>query len=212
MILWGERSVNPITSFRTCNVHDTIGDDICMLAVGSRTPRTRHYTARASTVTELATLDGNAFAELMDSGRFATFHRHVKAYGVWQILRNVVIKHVRECAAARSESRRVKHHSNFGVDKRGASAFDVDRSADLAADLIRKLATFLAAPKRERAQALKESAGGRARQESEVPNFKGSFLGRFPLVSADFWTSDHLSKSSRSVGAVLKRARAEHSR
>ena len=160
VILWGERSVNPITSFRTCNVHDTIGDDICMLAVGSRTPRTRHYTARASTVTELATLDGNAFAELMDSGRFATFHRHVKAYGVWQILRNVVIKHVRECAAARSESRRVKHHSNFGVDKRGASAFDVDRSADLAADLIRKLATFLAAPKRERAQALKESAGG----------------------------------------------------
>jgi trehalose 6-phosphate synthase/phosphatase len=42
----------------------------------------------------------------------------------------------------------------------------------------------------------------RAGQESEIPNFKGSSLGRFPLVSADFWTSDHLSERSRSVGAV----------
>ena len=40
-----------------------------------------------------------------------------------------------------------------------------------------------------------------AAQESEIPNFKGSFLGRFPLVSADFWTSDHLSERSRSVDA-----------
>ena len=43
------------------------------------------------------------------------------------------------------------------------------------------------------------SACIRAGQESEIPNFKGSFLGRFPLVSADFWTSDHLSERSRSV-------------
>ena len=42
----------------------------------------------------------------------------------------------------------------------------------------------------------------RAAKESEIPNFKGSFLGRFPLVSADFWTSDHLPERSRSVGAV----------
>ena len=40
---------------------------------------------------------------------------------------------------------------------------------------------------------------GRAGKESELPNFKGSYLGRFPLVSADFWTSDHLSERSRSV-------------
>jgi len=39
---------------------------------------------------------------------------------------------------------------------------------------------------------------GRAGQESEIPNF---LLGRFPLVSADFWTSDHLSERSRSVNA-----------
>ena len=44
----------------------------------------------------------------------------------------------------------------------------------------------------------------RAGQESEIPNFKGSYLGRFPLVSADFWTSDHLSERSRSVGAVFE--------
>ena len=41
----------------------------------------------------------------------------------------------------------------------------------------------------------------RAAKESEIPNFKGSDLGRFRLVSADFWTSDHLSERSRSVDA-----------
>ena len=47
-----------------------------------------------------------------------------------------------------------------------------------------------------------------AAQESEIPNFKGSDLGRFPLVLADFWTSDHLSERSRSVDAFpVTRAR-----
>jgi hypothetical protein len=41
-----------------------------------------------------------------------------------------------------------------------------------------------------------DEAESRAAQESEIPNFKGSDLGRFPLVSADFWTSDHLSERS----------------
>ena len=40
------------------------------------------------------------------------------------------------------------------------------------------------------------SVGNRAGKESEIPNFKGSYLGRFPLVSADSWTSDHLSERS----------------
>ena len=43
----------------------------------------------------------------------------------------------------------------------------------------------------------------RAAQESEIPNFKGSDLGHFPLVSADFWTSDHLSERPRRVDAFL---------
>jgi len=42
-----------------------------------------------------------------------------------------------------------------------------------------------------------------AAKESEIPNFKGSYLGRFPLVSADFWTSDHLSGRSRRVDAFV---------
>ena len=33
----------------------------------------------------------------------------------------------------------------------------------------------------------------------DVPDFKGSDLGRFPLASADSWTSDHVSERSRSV-------------
>jgi hypothetical protein len=41
----------------------------------------------------------------------------------------------------------------------------------------------------------------RAGKESEIPNFKGSDLGRFPLVSADFWTTDHLLERSRSADA-----------
>ena len=46
-----------------------------------------------------------------------------------------------------------------------------------------------------------DAVGARAAQGSEIPNFKGSDLGHFPLVSADFWTSDHLSERSRSVDA-----------
>ena len=45
------------------------------------------------------------------------------------------------------------------------------------------------------------AAKSRAAQESEIPNFKGSYLGRFPLVLAGFWTSDHLLERSRSVDA-----------
>ena len=41
----------------------------------------------------------------------------------------------------------------------------------------------------------------------ENPNFKGSYLGRFPLVLADFGTSDHLSARSRSMN-VVPRTRA----
>ena len=40
------------------------------------------------------------------------------------------------------------------------------------------------------------NAPHRAAKGCEIPNFKGSYLGRFPLVSADFWTSDHLSERS----------------
>ena len=45
--------------------------------------------------------------------------------------------------------------------------------------------------------ALTGFARNRAGKGCEIPNFKGSYLGRFPLVSADFWTSDHLSERSR---------------
>ena len=40
------------------------------------------------------------------------------------------------------------------------------------------------------------AVNARAGKESEIPNFKGSYLGRFPLVLADSWTSDHLSEHS----------------
>ena len=37
----------------------------------------------------------------------------------------------------------------------------------------------------------------------DVPNFKGSSLGRVPLVSADSWTGDHPLERSRSVDAFF---------
>ena len=36
----------------------------------------------------------------------------------------------------------------------------------------------------------------------ESLNFEGSYLGQFPLVSAQFWTRDHLSSRSRKVDGV----------
>ncbi|KAH8071677.1 ATP binding protein [Aureococcus anophagefferens] len=46
------------------------------------------------------------------------------------------------------------------------------------------------------------TALARAAKERDMPNFKGSYLGRFPLVSADFWTSDHLSERRRQGGKL----------
>ena len=46
----------------------------------------------------------------------------------------------------------------------------------------------------------------------DIPKFKGSYLGRFPLVSADFWTSDRLSERSRTLYFFRDaRARAKQS-
>ena len=53
------------------------------------------------------------------------------------------------------------------------------------------IAACVAGP--EAARAVPPAARARAGQESEIPNFKGSYLGRFPLVLANSWTSDRLS-------------------
>ena len=51
-----------------------------------------------------------------------------------------------------------------------------------------------------------------AAEGRDVPNFKGSSLGRFSLVSASFWTSDHLSEHSRSTDGFSGAPSAAHSR
>ena len=45
----------------------------------------------------------------------------------------------------------------------------------------------------------------RAAKGCEILNFEGSSLSQFPLVSAHFWTSDHLSSSSCTVYAFSDR-------
>jgi SAM-dependent methyltransferase len=58
---------------------------------------------------------------------------------------------------------------------------------------------------------LDKMADYRAAKESEIPNFKGFDLGHYSLVSADFWTSDHLLERPRSVDAFPgTRARNTH--
>jgi len=44
----------------------------------------------------------------------------------------------------------------------------------------------------------------------DIPDFEGAYLDRFPLVSADFWTSDHLSERSRSVDVFFSGTRARN--
>ena len=69
----------------------------------------------------------------------------------------------------------------------------VDAEADPYAECAR-LAEVVALARR-----VNPRVGLGAAKGCEIPNFKGSYLGRFPLVLADFWTSDHLSERSRSV-------------
>ena len=64
----------------------------------------------------------------------------------------------------------------IGVVRAGETSLDI-RRAEVAPDL-----------------ELRESGQEKG---ATLANFKGSYLGRFPLVSAEFWTSDHLSERSR---------------
>ena len=75
------------------------------------------------------------------------------------------------------------------------------RRAPRAAQRASRIRSFQRRLSEHAAKARRASVWDRAAKESEIPNFKGSFLGRFPLVSVDFWTSDHLSERSRSVDA-----------
>lgn len=95
----------------------------------------------------------------MDSGRFDSFLSHVKAYGVWQILRNVVLKHVRETQLAKAQGRKARRISGFGETAVGqGTKQDVDAATASAASLVQRLATFLAAPKQDKADALRHDA------------------------------------------------------
>ncbi|KAH8097676.1 hypothetical protein JL720_576 [Aureococcus anophagefferens] len=95
------------------------------------------------------------------------------------------------CVALRSL--RLPRNAIAGDLQRGWGALVSLETLDVADNRLTSLGDVHAAP---RLRVL-----DRAGQESEIPNFKGSYLGRFPLVSADFWTSDHLLERSRRVDA-----------
>ena len=84
-----------------------------------------------------------------------------------------------------------------------ATVLDVETTLLAATDKLLRDASVDGETRRRRARALRAlgaaftQAAARAGKGCEIPNFKGSYLGRFPLVLADFWTSDHLSERSR---------------
>ena len=89
--------------------------------------------------------------------------------------------------------------SHHVVDGCRASGYARGLTGGKARGVIDATPDYLADPVAAAHLAFLVPAANRAAKESEIPNFKGSYLGRFPLVSADFWTSDHLSGRSRSV-------------
>ena len=70
-----------------------------------------------------------------------------------------------------------------------------------------EMAEILGAPQTSSSMKLDSSLRTGQEKGATLANFKGSYLGQFPLVSADFSTSDHLSERSRSVH-VLSGSRA----
>ena len=85
---------------------------------------------------------------------------------------------------------------NLRADLRSQDRLRVDGAGDVAA----ALEGGRWAGRRERLFVARRVGLGAAR-ESDAPDFKGSDLGRVPLVSADFWTSGRLSERSRSLDA-----------
>ena len=59
------------------------------------------------------------------------------------------------------------------------------------------------APERPEEDQPRGGLRGMRQGSNEIPNFRGSDLGRVPLVSADFWTCDDLLGRSRSVDAFV---------
>ena len=112
-VCWGEKSVNPLCSFTMVSAKMTVGEDICMLTVGDRKPRPRLYTVRACATTEVLSLHGVDFAAFMDEGLFDAFPAHMRAYGVWQLVRYALIKHSREL---------VEKHKDHGHRRVGAGS------------------------------------------------------------------------------------------
>ena len=127
----------------------------------------------------------------------------------------------RDAAGAwrREASRRLDALKARAAKDDDAAALDRERAVDALGqcraikDVLRAVGLDLARGlDRAAARARNLEAGGggaglvaaRAGKESEIPNFKGSYLGRFPLVSAGFWTSDHLLERSRSVDAFSR--------
>jgi hypothetical protein len=121
-----------------------------------------------------------------------------------QFIEDLTIKESRGGAATLASSNDRRHERPIGTarsrrsSRRATSPTATTTSSTAACRSGRRRSS---ARRRCRSSA-RRPATTRAGKECEIPNFKGSDLGRFPLVSADVWTSDHLSERSRSVGAV----------
>ena len=139
----GEKSINPILSFKLFSAKMTIGEDICMLTVGDKKPRPRLYTVRACATTEVYALSGVDFVALMDDGMFYAFPKHMRAYGCWQMIRYDLIRRSRELV----DHRRIGAVSVLDIVPEAATVVPPESLREVAGRVLSKLGAAATAPR-----------------------------------------------------------------
>ena len=131
---------------------------------------------------------------------FTAYGRPAFPYGAPPALTRLPLAYFRDLLAGRCRERSLSEAAEVDYvvvdarseeERRATGAFAIGEVKDVAL----RVEVVALAP-----EACLDGSGDvalRAGKGCEIPNFKGSYLGRFPLVLADFWTSDHLSERSR---------------
>eukprot|EP00635_Sarcinochrysidales_sp_CCMP3193_P005500 CAMPEP_0118902936 /NCGR_PEP_ID=MMETSP1166-20130328/8004_1 /TAXON_ID=1104430 /ORGANISM="Chrysoreinhardia sp, Strain CCMP3193" /LENGTH=441 /DNA_ID=CAMNT_0006842153 /DNA_START=21 /DNA_END=1349 /DNA_ORIENTATION=- len=94
-LVFGRNAPDVLCSVELKYLDDVVGDDICMLTVGSKQPVPRHYTAIVAALTQVHSLSGEHFADVVQSGSFPVFAAHIRISGCWQHLKRGLIRKAR---------------------------------------------------------------------------------------------------------------------
>lgn len=99
-LVFGRNTPDVLCSVEIKCLDDVVGDDICMLTVGSKKPVPRHYSAIVAALTQVWSLSGSEFANVIASGSFPVFAAHVRIFGCWQHLKRGLIRRARRIRAS----------------------------------------------------------------------------------------------------------------